>query len=178
MWLICFLAFCVLYAGIQILLDMALGRDIHILAVIINALTFSVIFVLFQVSVGYYSVIPQIKYLENSDVEKPSINYTSSTVIDLPQEVDFCRLKSKIAEKWVITLSNDLNQVLKFRAKMNFSSFFKYPYGTGMAAWAKLDCDAGKIHLECFPISGFQNKKHARKMREEIEECLKRLMYV
>ena len=168
-----FLVLCVLYIGIYTIFDLAFGNDTSLQAIFIKSLIFSALFVSVQILIGYYSFFPRIKYLENNDIAKPAIKNAYSSVIDLPQEVDFNRLKSKIADKWAITFSDNTNQVLKFTTKINFYNLFKYPYAGGLAAWLKFDGDAGKIYLECFPISEFHSKKLLLKKLNEFEELLR-----
>ena len=130
------------------------------------ALILSSVFVLIRQSLVAYNYIPRMKYLENNDHTKPTFKAVWSSEMDMSPRFDFFRLKGEIASKWLITFSDDANQILKFGTKMSF--FFERE----TAAWLKFDRAAGKIHLECFPMSGFRNKEHARWLQIEVEEIL------
>ena len=164
-WMIHSLVICILWVGILILIDINRGRDIDLVRYVISGFIFIAIIMLFRV-LSYRSVFSKIKYLENNDIAKPSIKGSSSSVIDLPQGVDFSGLKKEIANKWMITFSDDTSYVLKFMRKM---SFFNSTI-RGAAGWLKLDCEAGKIQLECFPMTGIQDEGFASWLRMEIED--------
>ena len=167
-----YLSMCILYTGTLVLMDIGRGRDIDFSGKIISGIMFVIIMALFQTMIDY-SVFSRIKYLENNDISKPTIKGASSSEIVLSNRVDFSRLKSKIASKWLITYFDDTSHVMKFRKKVNY---FTDSWGIGRAAaWLKLDDVSGKIHLECFPMSGIQDKKHALKMRTEVEELIETL---
>ena len=111
---------------------------------------------------------PYMDYLESEDTAKPTFRVACSSVIDVPEGVDFNRLKSEIADKWWITFSDDTG-LLKFRIKW-------HPFKQKVtAAWLKFDVDTRQINLECFPIQGKQHDYLAEKMHKEIEQCLTNL---
>ncbi len=163
-WLALFLAAWILYVGSVILIATIRGQDIDLLEKcifgVINAFVVSLVPI-----VGAYSIFPRIKYLESDDHEKPSFKVACSSVIDLPQGFDFNRLKAEISGKWLITFTDDAEQVLKFRTRLNV---FK---DWGTAAWLNFDGDTGKVYIVCFPMA-FGNDYLARKMQKEIENCL------
>jgi len=139
------------------------GREFHLLNEIGLALpflvTFSILFIL--------PLFPRLKYLEGNNIERPTFKHSISSVIDVPENFDFNRLKTEIAEKWLITSSDHLRSVLKFRDKWGFSKNW------GAGAWMKYDNDTKKLYLECFSISRWQNLTgEAQKMQKEIEDCL------
>ena len=111
------------------------------------------------------SVLPRLKYLENEKNEKPTFKSGCSSVIDVPEDFEYSRLKTEIAEKWLITFSDDVEHVLKFRDKWKFSK------GWRAAAWAKYCNHTRKFHLECFPMYS-QNLDVATEMQKEIESCV------
>ena len=165
-WFIYFLATWILYIGLHILIAEVRGQNIDLLEKCIAGFFISIFFPSFMM-LASYSVFSRSKYLENSDIEKPTFKVACSSGIEVPQGFDFNRLKNEIAYKWVITFSDDINHVLKFRTKMNY-------FGTwGAATWLKLDGDAGKIQIECFPMVVGAYNGSSRKMQNEIEECLK-----
>jgi hypothetical protein len=133
---------------------------------IILGVMFGIIMAFFQI-IGNHSVFSRIKYLENNDIAKPTVKGASSSEIVLSQRVDFNHLKNEIASKWLITFFDDTNHVLKFRKRASYLT-----NSWGAAAWLKLDEDTGKIHLECFPRAGIQEKERATIMRMEIEELV------
>jgi len=177
MWFVSYIVLTVINAGLLILLMMWAGREFSLPQKLFWFLSFPTIFTLTQLLVARSSVFPQIKYLENSDITKPSIKDISSTVYDLQPDVDFSNLKTKIAEKWVITFSDHTSNVLKFRSKFDFKSWCNYSLGAGPAAWLKLDCEAGKINLVCFSMVSDFHKKHIEKMQEEFEGIIKNTAY-
>ena len=166
-WMILFLTIWILYSGMTFLIRMVLGRDIDFSETIITGFFFSFLFMVFQILTIYFTL-HRAKYLEINSSEKPSFKVACSSVIDLPQNLDFTCLKNEIANKWLITFSNDISHVLKFRTRFNF---FRNMFGTGPAAWLKFDGESGKVQLECFSMSGVNNDL-ARKMQKEIEKCL------
>ena len=173
MCLVAYIVVTLIFAGLVTLLMMWAGREFSLSVKLLWFLGYPTMFALSQLLIAKYSVFPQIKYLENSDITKPPIREISSTVYDLQTDVDFSSLKTKIAEKWVITFSDHTNNVLKFRSKFDFNSWWNYTHGAGPAAWLKLDCEAGKMSLDCFSMASDFNKKHIQKMQVEIEEIIK-----
>ena len=170
-WLVYFLIFLLMYIGIKILFSVALGRDLDLLEISINAVVFFVVYTLLQMPSLYFGVKPRLKYLESNDSTKPSFKFICSSVVNVPQEFDFNRLKTEITgNKWLITFFDDMEYVLKFKTKSNF---FNHTWGT--AAWLKFDNDAGKIYIECFPMSGDTHHSHAYAMQKEIEDCLQKI---
>jgi len=165
MWLLFSLVTWVLYVGLRVLIDELRGRDIDLLEISILGFILSFFYSSFMMMTGGFSAFPRSKYLESNDNTKPSFKVTCSLIIDVPQGLDFNRLKSDITSKWVLTFSDDNAHVLKFRTKMNLFKWW------GAAAWLKLDGDAGKIQLECFPVVYGQNA-FVQKMQKEIEKCL------
>jgi len=154
-----------LYFGVMFLVCMALGKHFDLLEKGILATIYSTIVPIGQI-MTWYNVFPRIKYLEGNNITKPIFKDVCSIVIDAPQGFDFTRLKTEIVGKWVITFSDDVEKVLKFRAKI---CFFK---NLGAAALLKYDSGSGKIYLDCFTLAGAQYDR-ARKMQKEIEKCLK-----
>ena len=167
MWLICVLVTFIIFLEVSFWDCRVHGHDFDLLEKSIKAAIYS-IFITSGPIVVAYSIIPRSKYLENNEIEKPSFKIFCTSVIDVSQEFDFSRLKSEIAQKWVITFSDDVAYVLKFRQKI---SFFKNSWAA--AAWLKYDDSMGKIHLECFPMAGMQDNDIARKMQKEIVKYLK-----
>ena len=164
-WMMQFLRMLVLYVGILIFIGINRGFGNNLVKDVISGFIFVTIIMLFRV-LSNYSAFSRIKYLENNDIGKPSIKGSCSSVIVLPQGVDFSGLKKEIANKWLITFSDDTSYVLKFMKKMSFfSSTIR-----GAAGWLKFDCEAGKIQLECFPIAGIQDEEFASWLRMEIED--------
>jgi hypothetical protein len=169
-WLTGALIIFVVYVGLQVFFDESRGRNYNLLEKSIVGIFVS----LFSTSgalLACYSVFPRSKYLENKDSAKPSFKVTCTSEIDISQEFNFSRLKTEIADKWVITFSDDNQHVLKFRTEFNI---FK---NMGAAAWLKFDVDTGKIQLECFPMAVMHDnaKKLAQKLQKEIEQCLKNI---
>lgn len=164
-WFLYFLAIWVLYMGLYILIAVVFGRDINLLEKCITGIIFAFIMSFAQIIIGY-SVLPRSKYLEKNDSAKPSFKVTCSSTIDVPQGFDFDNFKNEIASNWVITFSDDIVYVLKFRKKL-------YYFGSwGAGAWLKFDDEAGKIHIDCFMMMVGADGNPARKMLKEIEACL------
>ena len=168
-WLVFCIGVWILYLGVQILESETRGHDFDLLGASIRGI-FMVICCSLGGLLGIYSIFPRMKYLENDNVAKPSFKVFGSFVIDMPQRINFSLLKSEIAAKWLITFSDDTNQVLKFRTRTKHL-FLTNTFGA--AAWLKFDSDAGKIQLVCFPMIGIQDNDLARKMYKEIVKCLK-----
>jgi len=164
-----YLVMWIVFTGVFILIDIVRGRDIDLLEKIIFCFAIITLMALFE-TLGNYSVFSRIKYLENNEIEKPSMKGAISSVIVLSQQVDFSRLKNEIASKWLITFFDDTSHVIKFRDKV---SCFTNTWGA--AAWLKFDNDNRKIHLEYFPMAGIQHKELALIMRMEIEELFETL---
>ena len=162
-WFIFVLLFWVLYVGMYYYIDTNRGHDFDFSERIILGLFCSLIVSLGPLLASYL-VLPRSKYVENNDSAKPPFKVTCSSIINIPQGFDFRRLQSEIANKWVITHSDDTVNVLKFRTKITF--FKSWP----VAARLKLDSDAGNIQLECFPMASHRNDL-ARKLHKEIEKC-------
>ena len=154
----------VLFFGVQVLVGKSLGHEIDLVEKGIMATIFSLIMPL-GTWMSVYSAFPRIKYLENNDTEKPAFKVACSSVIEVPKEFDFGRLKIEISNKWLITFSDDIGRVLKFRTRWHF---FK---NWGAAAWMKYDDNTGKLYFEYFPMVAMQDDL-ARKMRKEIESSL------
>ena len=163
-----FFAVWVLYMGIQILDSKTITHEIDwwVWKGILGAF-FSVCVSFGSLFLNAYPIFPRTKYLESSNNAKPVFRIAYSSVIDIPQGFDFSHLKSEIASKWLITFSDDINHVLKFRSKMNF-----FTNVWGAAAWLKFDGDTRKIRIECFPLAGIRDNDLARKMKKEIENCV------
>ena len=115
---------------------------------------------------GIYFFFPRTKYMDSHDSSKPSFKFTCSSEIDVPQGIDFNSLKTEISKKWFITFSDDTGQVLKF------TNFFKWSVTVSAAAWLKFDDDTGKIHFECFSLSGLPRTVDVKKMQKDIEQYL------
>ena len=164
-FILAFFATWMLLMGLQILIRKSRGRDIDLVERGISAAILSLAPFVGTI-LGAYSVFPRSKYLESSELTKPIFKVACSSVIDMPKDFEFSRLKTEIAEKWVITFSDEIAHVLKFRAKWGLSKNW------GAAAWLKYDNDTGKLYLEYFPMVATQNDL-ARKMQKEIECCLK-----
>jgi len=152
--------------GIEIIDSKSHGQEFNIVAKGIKSAIFSVIIASAQL-LGVYTIFPRSRYLESNDATKPTFKVACSSVIDVQEDFDFNRLKTEIASKWLITFSDDICHVLKFRAKWHF---FK---NWGAAAWLKFDSEARKIQLVCFPLAGIQDNDLARKMQKEIKNCIK-----
>ena len=165
-WMIYLLGRAILFVGILTFIDIILRHDIDLVRNVISGFIFIIIILLFRV-LSCRSVFSRIKYLENNDITRPSIEGVCSSVIVLSQGVDFNGLKNEIANKWLITFSDDSNHVLKFMRKI---SFFNSANIWGAAGWLKFDCEAGEIQLECFPMAGIQDAGFASWLRMEIED--------
>ena len=155
------------YAGMLILVRMLRGRDIDFAEAIIVGFIVSLFFCFLQIVPIYFNI-HRAKYLEINSSEKPSFKVACSSVIDVPQSLDFTLLKNEIANKWLITFSDDVSHVLKFRQKINFLLW----WGIGPAAWLKFDAAIGKMELICFPMAGIWENDSSRKLKREIENCL------
>ena len=155
----------IVFMGVEIIDSRSHGQDFNIVAKSIKCTIFSV-FLSSAPFLGIYTIFPRSKYLECNDTAKPTFKVASTSKIDVQEDFEFKRLKTKIASKWLITFSDDVNHVLKFREKWNI--FKKW----GAAAWLKFDSEVRKIQIECFPLAGIQDNDLARKMQKEIEQCL------
>ena len=169
MWLIYFLAAWVLYIGCSIFLAQIIGRDIDLLEKVITGLIFAFLIPLGTVVLPGFTTLSRSKYIENNDSTKPSYKTACSSIIDVPQGFDFDNFKNEIASNWVITFSDDIIYVLKFRPKINYLGNW------GVGTWLKFDEEAGKIQIECFPMAAVLDNKLARKMLKEIEACLNKI---
>jgi len=164
-WVVCFLLGWIVYMGVEIIGSKSHGHEINLVSKGIKSAIFSAILSSAPM-LGVYSIFPRSKYLESIDTAKPTFKVACSSVIDVQEDFDFSRLKTKIANKWLITFSDDNCHVLKFRAKWHF--FKKW----GAAAWLKFDGNARKVQIECFPLAGIQDNDLARKMQKEIQEMV------
>ena len=162
--IISYFAMLILYLGIFFLICKVLGNDFDLWERLITAAIFAFQGPLF-VWVNALNVFPRSNYLESNDITKPNFVDVRSTVIDMPQEVDFSRLKTEFSNKWTITFSDDVEKVLKFREKVRY--FKKW----GAAAWLQYDSDNRKIYLNCFTLAGM-NYELTLRLQEEIEKCL------
>ena len=111
---------------------------------------------------------PYSNYLEKKDTSKPTFRVACSSAIDVPKGFDFFQFKDEVGKKWLITYSDDIDYILKFRTRPHF---FKMNSSIA-AAWLKFDADTRKIHLECFPLGGIQHDSYAKKIQKEIEQSL------
>ena len=168
-WLVYFLAGAILYAVLKYLLNITMGKDVDFMEIISTSVIYSLLFSL-AIVFGSYYFFPRNKYLDRNDAAKPSFKIACSSIIDLPQGLDFSSLKNVIAEKWMITFSDDKEHVLKFTNKRDIIQ----THGVS-AAWMKLDADAGKIQLECFPLAGIQENNKALKMQNDFIELMQRM---
>ena len=174
LWLEFFLVFWAIFMGAYFLFCKVRGDEFILMEKSIRAAVFSICITTIPVIMpACIFVIPRSKYLKNNDIAKPSFKVFYSSVVDIPQGYDFSRFKNEIAGKWVITFSDDTEKVLKCRTNFNFSNWSSVFSNWGTAAWMKYDVDAQKLYLECFPMRGVWMDADARKMQEEIEDCLK-----
>ena len=157
----------VLYFGMQIIVSKSLGNEIDLIEKGIIAFMFSLFLPISIYISGIYYIFPRLKYLEGNDTVKPPFKITCSSIIDIPEGFDFYRLKAEISNNWVITFSDDIDHVLKFRTKWHFSKNW------GAAAWMKYDNNIGELHLECFPMGAMLDDL-ALKIQKEIENILSR----
>ena len=165
-WIFMFLITCILYAGMRFLLDVVRERDIEVFEFLFAAVFFSTVMILIQKTTTY-PLDKRIKYLEDNDSSRPSIKSACSFEMDIPTDYNFNRLKTEIGNKWLVTFSDDKEQVLKFRTRF---TFFGNSWGT--AAWLKVNDDAGKIYVDCFPMALWQVNRYTREMKKEIEQCI------
>ena len=159
--IIIFFATWVLFMGAQILIDKSRGRDINFIKRGIST-TIILLAPLLGGILGTYSIFPRLKYLENYEITKPDFEITCSSVIDMSNALEFNCLKTKIANKCLITFSDDIHHVLKFRTKWRLST------NLGAAAWLKYDNETAKLYIEYFPLEEMQYHL-ARKLKKEIE---------
>jgi hypothetical protein len=168
-WLVYFLTGVVLFAAMKYLFCITLGKEIDfteaIFLSVINSLLITSL-----LTYGHFYFFPRNKYLDTNNGAKPSFKIVGSSIIDVPQGLDFRSLKNVIAGRWMVTFSDDWEKVLKFTNRMGILQ----SWGVS-GAWLKFDDDAGKIHLECFPLAGIQENKKALKMQNEIIELLQHL---
>jgi len=163
-WLLTILAAWGLYVGLAFLIDVAFGHHFNLLEKGISAAVY-VLVVSLGFWIGYsYFLFPRIKYLEKRDTAQPTFENVSTSVVNTPQGFDFGLLKTAIAGNWMVTFSDDVEKVLKFRTKIGFKSW-------GEAAWLQYDSDTEKLYLACFPIAKTQSG--ALKIQREIEDCFK-----
>ena len=165
-WIAMFLMICFLNGVVWFLIDVVHERDIEVVDFFFIILFTATFFTLFQRASIYYPLYKRISYLENSDCTKPSIKYTCSSETDIPQDFNFNRMKTLIGNQWIVTFSNDKEQVLKFRTK------FTNIHNTWTAAWLKVDDDTGKIYFDCFPMANWQVSKYTKEMQKEVERCI------
>jgi len=158
-WLLCFV--------VQFLLCEYFNNEFNWLERILNSAILSFL-ASFAVIINVINVFPRANYLERDDVAKPPFIDVCSSEVNTLQVLDFNRLKTKIGDKWVITFSDEDENVLKFREKMGL--FKKW----GAAAWMKYNSETNKIYLECFTMTGHRHEL-ARKMEKEVLKCLKDL---
>ena len=166
MWLIFFVVTWVLYVGFQFFLWNVRGHEFILLDKCVIAVVFSFFVSSGPLVAAYYSVIPRSKYLESNDIAKPSFRVPYSSVVNMPQGFDFTCLKTKIADKWVVTFSDDMEKILKFRTKFHIFSNW------GTAAWMKYDAETEKFYLDFFPMVIGTRNDLVRKMQKEVEKCL------
>ena len=165
-WLIFFLVTWVLYMGSHFLICKVRGNEFDLLERSILAIFMACIMGFSSIAGVYFSTVRS-KYLESNDIEKPTFKGVWFSVLNMALDFDFNCLKTEIAEKWIITFSDDAEEVLKFRNRI---STFRNWY-TG--AWLRYDSNSQKLILGCFSMTGTQNDI-ARKMLKEIETCLKK----
>ena len=165
-WLIFFLITWILYMGLHFLICKVRGNEFDLLERSILATLMACIISFSSIAGVYFSTIRS-KYLESNDIEKPTFKGAWFSVLNMAQGFDFNCLKTEIAEKWIITFSDDAEKVLKFRERI---SVFR---NWGAGAWLTYDSDAQKLNFGCFTMTGTQNEI-ARKMLKEIEECMKK----
>ena len=161
-----FPVFWILYLGAQFFNSKFPGHGIDLvengLLAVFTVLIFGAPVIILLLSKYDYQYV---EYLESDDTAKPAFSVACSSVIDVPEVLDFNRLKTAIADKWWITFSDD-KILMKFRTKW-------HPFRQKVtAAWLKYDAENGKIHLECFPIQGKQHDYLAENMQKEIKQCL------
>ena len=111
-----------------------------------------------------------LRYLEKNSTEKPIFKrkQVRSTEIDVPTDFDFSFLKTKIAEKWLITFSDDTAGVLKFREKWSFTEGIG-----GIGAWINYDSTTQKLYVEGFAqLEKRYLKEEAQELQKEIANCV------
>ena len=162
-WLIFFLAFWGFFVGIFFLSYKINGGEFRLLEKSIIAFLFSIGALSGQIITVWITLIPRSKYLESNDITRPKLKFGCSSVAKMPQGFDFNSLKAEIADKWVITFSDEKEKVLKCRTKFN------YFRNWGSAAWMKYDADAKILYLHCFPLMSYFLDNFTQKMQKEIE---------
>ena len=165
-WVVFFLLSWVGYMGVDVIVSKSRGQEFDLITKGIKYAIFSV-FISSAPMLSVYTIFPRSKYLDSNDTAKPTFKVACSSEIDIHEDFDFNRLKTEIAGKWLITFSDDVCHVLKFRTEWGF--FKKW----GAAAWLKFDGDTRKIQIECFPLAGTHDNNLARKMQKEIMNCMK-----
>jgi len=145
------------------------GEEAYFIAEAVSRLPIS-IFVLLMMIWSMRWVFPSLRYLEKNSTEKPIFKrkQVRSFEIDVPSDFDFNFLKTKIAEKWVITFSDDAGCVLKFREKWKFMDGLG-----GLGTWIKYDNTTQKLYLESFCAVGKRIFLHeAQELQKEIANCV------
>jgi hypothetical protein len=99
-WLIYFLAGAVLFTGVKYLFTF--GEDVDFAETVILSVINSLIISLLMIYGSYYSF-PRNKFLNKNNSAKPSFPLAGSSIIDVPQGLDFISLKNVIANRWMIT---------------------------------------------------------------------------
>jgi len=116
------------------------------------------------------SMFSSLRYLERNSAEKPVFKrkQVRSFEIDMPSDFDFNRLKTKIAEKWLITFSDDVVGVLKFREKWSFTEGIG-----GIGAWVNYDSTTQKLYVEGFAqLEKRYLKEEVQELQKEIANCV------
>ena len=157
----------IIYVGLKFLASVAFGKEFLLLETCVISILPACLMPLGIIYGGL--MLPRSKYLESSDINKPSYKIAESLAVSAPQGFDFGRLKTEINDKWVLSFSNDNEKVLKFRTKYRFNK--PWP----IAAWLKYDDDASKIELDFFPMNTMTPSKYDRKSFHEMKQWFEAL---
>lgn len=140
------------YIGINLLFNLIAGKEINLLSMLSTGLGISIVYSLVYYAGLSVSMKPKFKYLESKKSDEPIFGDKREKNIILKNEViDFLKIKSKIQKQWIITYFNDDEKIIKYRMRMNFSTW-------GAGVFLKFDIERNQLKIVCFPIAGYTQK--------------------
>ena len=154
------LAFCIywfLYSCMIVFFKTLFDKEVELVDIISNGFINSMI-IIGILSFGIYQVLkPKFRFLESSQVDMPSFFNMIIGHYD-HVSIPYSELKSKIAQNWIITYSEESQKVIKFCEKINF-------YDWGCGGYIVYDETTQRVNCALFP---FTRKRIKAKFMEEV----------
>jgi len=166
-----YLAFIVvltLYVSTNVLFNLITGKEIDLINITSIGLIISIAYSLLYYGVISITLKPRYDYLESEELKEPVFGDKLEKVTKIESSsFDFNEIKNKIQKEWIITNSDNQNNIIKYRSKMKFNSW-------GVGCFLKVENET--IKIISFPIAGYtqKGKKLAVEMIDLTEKIIRK----